>query len=1282
MNSVQKFNSLNGKTVSRKELLELSTQAFDEQQFEVFNRLNTLLTKYPDADEFILKLSKKATFDKKAHGGPKPKKSKPTKKKSNAKLSAPRHTGLAKEALTECGRLRPGYRYVKGGKLEKVLKPKNKKGDYVWLVKGTKDVKVNSRAQILKAYIKDDQVWYKVKFENNVISELAENHFVGFKTKPKDFKFEELSNQKKLKKEKENKIDNNLGLLRKKAKELEEKIILLQKIKAKANDILRLRDASREDRRDASQKRYNSEKELKEANSQLFLIRNQIRALESGGKLRNIKDKNGSEYLNVPDFSSAKSQEIEFNDNTVLNQQVPGYIPLFDDQLLERTGIVLDAAEISPDIYVVSQKYDRNATSLVILNFDQLVLTTEYYETLIKARYKKDAEIRTERNKLNWEQLSDERKRRFYEVNNIAALYKKIPASLRKKVNLSQYGAMTWKERDEFYPLYKREKSKRISGKFRKGSSMSMSNYNMYLSFIDPSAKRSNRDAYMSMWEYWQNYLKKLKIKLNDLDIARKNLSEVRKKGMETSFGKKGSTDKLRKKYGVYVKRQNGDAISPTEIKDIENAMDQVLEYYGDIRPLLRKWGTTVVHTGEVLVYARKALGVFYPAFKSVSASYKLGKIEFETTLAHELAHLMDYHMGTVQNKRFASDNYSSTFGLIGTRFREFMNKETNSGYLNSTVECVARAFEQYYAIKRYGNKSLKGYVEMLGPVESDTTYYNHPFHVNKDNFETHVKPLIEQCIKEFHRDVIKNIKTIDLDRKSFGLAAGVNNFSGMDILKINDHLRSNKKEVSKKLSAPKQTCKAKTQIGLFGTNKQLSITSDDFKNMKVSELRAFTLDYYKKELHGKKIAIKNSLKEVVFTTKAGRKIAKGSAMYKEKPAVLQHLEKVIQNSTYNNFGNPKPTDPKDLLGYLNFKSKIVIDGKKRHVRIAIALFDNKKTLLKNFDLGKSKKESDLSSKGLDKEPSVGEDKSHSDNKSIKNNTNNKKLGSIHLNLEPKPVVEKQVNQITEVAQEEQPPINHQPKAQPQAQPQLQTQPKQVVKENTDPNKPKQTAKKVKGVLTSSDLMTMEFDTLNFNEEWTEFMQEPAKNMRLAIWGKPKNGKTAGATKFASYLTNFGNVLYNFADQGINKSTRDLWQLSGLDQKPNAFLSATRELDELDQLLSTGDYDFVFIDMINTYIHRTGIKYFEFEDRFLKKYPNISFILIFEVTKNGDFKGDQGWTHLVDAVVTVESFVMENQGRYGVGHHVIWEEGLRKTNPKKHKEYFDDIEVPTEPLVL
>lgn len=208
-----------------------------------------------------------------------------------------------------------------------------------------------------------------------------------------------------------------------------------------------------------------------------------------------------------------------------------------------------------------------------------------------------------------------------------------------------------------------------------------------------------------------------------------------------------------------------------------------------------------------------------------------------------------------------------------------------------------------------------------------------------------------------------------------------------------------------------------------------------------------------------------------------------------------------------------------------------------------------------------------------------------------------------------------------------------------------------------------------KPILTkSNNLMNRVFDTLPINVEWQQLFQNPASNIKIALYGPPKQGKTSGALQIAEYSTNFGNVLYNFADQGFNKSTQDLWKNSGLANNKNATPSDVDSVAELEKEIATGKYKFVFIDMISEYIRKEKLRPEEFKDRFIKKYPNVSFILILEVTKGGNFKGDQGWTHLVDAIVTVDGFVMTNTGRYGSGDKIIWNQGAKIYNPKKYAE--------------
>lgn len=171
-------------------------------------------------------------------------------------------------------------------------------------------------------------------------------------------------------------------------------------------------------------------------------------------------------------------------------------------------------------------------------------------------------------------------------------------------------------------------------------------------------------------------------------------------------------------------------------------------------------------------------------------------------------------------------------------------------------------------------------------------------------------------------------------------------------------------------------------QVGLFGG---LKVSSEYFKKMSVSELRKFTLDYYNQHLKGKKVAIKNHLKEVSFTANGGKKLH--TPMYSAKALVIEHLENLIKNSTYNNFGTRKSTDSKDILGYLNFKAKLSIDGKKKHVRISVILDSQRKTKFKSFDLG-AKKENVLPIKAQAICNSLDEGKTLYNNKDNKNNTN------------------------------------------------------------------------------------------------------------------------------------------------------------------------------------------------------------------------------------------------------------------------------------------------------
>jgi hypothetical protein len=116
-------------------------------------------------------------------------------------------------------------------------------------------------------------------------------------------------------------------------------------------------------------------------------------------------------------------------------------------------------------------------------------------------------------------------------------------------------------------------------------------------------------------------------------------------------------------------------------------------------------------------------------------------------------------------------------------------------------------------------------------------------------------------------------------------------------------------------------------------------VSTDRFAKMTKREMTTFVRDYYAYNYSG--IIALNLHKNIIisFTNKGKRKTAFGEAMYPKKVAVMLVLDKLIQYGKFNNWGNRKPSDSKDLLGYYNFKSYVFIDGEKECVRLAAQVY-------------------------------------------------------------------------------------------------------------------------------------------------------------------------------------------------------------------------------------------------------------------------------------------------------------------------------------------------------
>ena len=122
----------------------------------------------------------------------------------------------------------------------------------------------------------------------------------------------------------------------------------------------------------------------------------------------------------------------------------------------------------------------------------------------------------------------------------------------------------------------------------------------------------------------------------------------------------------------------------------------------------------------------------------------------------------------------------------------------------------------------------------------------------------------------------------------------------------------------------------------------KIKISTTQFENLETSEKRKLAAKLYN-NFKGKSIPNKEKGIIVEFIGDGARKLAYGGKFYNRKLAILEHLKQIITDMVYSNFGNRKITDKPNVLGYLNFKINVYIDGKSENLRIAIQLRNNGK---------------------------------------------------------------------------------------------------------------------------------------------------------------------------------------------------------------------------------------------------------------------------------------------------------------------------------------------------
>lgn len=109
---------------------------------------------------------------------------------------------------------------------------------------------------------------------------------------------------------------------------------------------------------------------------------------------------------------------------------------------------------------------------------------------------------------------------------------------------------------------------------------------------------------------------------------------------------------------------------------------------------------------------------------------------------------------------------------------------------------------------------------------------------------------------------------------------------------------------------------------------KKVSIDTSVFNKMTVLGSKKYAFDYYAVNLKGKTVLNIDRNITVQFGRAGINKMVYGRAAGKIKMACVIAIKEIVKNAVYRNFGEPKPKDKREILGYLNFNA-LVKSGRK-----------------------------------------------------------------------------------------------------------------------------------------------------------------------------------------------------------------------------------------------------------------------------------------------------------------------------------------------------------------
>ncbi|GHT78429.1 hypothetical protein FACS189464_1860 [Bacteroidia bacterium] len=184
--------------------------------------------------------------------------------------------------------------------------------------------------------------------------------------------------------------------------------------------------------------------------------------------------------------------------------------------------------------------------------------------------------------------------------------------------------------------------------------------------------------------------------------------------------------------------------------------------------------------------------------------------------------------------------------------------------------------------------------------------------------------------------------------------------------------------------------------------------------------------------------------------------------------------------------------------------------------------------------------------------------------------------------------------------------------------------------------------------IAASDFKNAAFQLMGFTGKWLQLIGNPSEPFKAMIWGTGGSGKSTLALDFALYIAKEKNkrALYVANEEGAGATLHEKMTRLGAFH-PNIIIT---------QYLPTNltEYDFVFADSINSMAIEP-----ETFAKMERQYPHLSWVMMFQTTKEGNFLGSKEWQHVVDVeIYTNNGRAKALKSRFGGKDEIeIWVNG-------------------------